>query len=133
MTLLKFFHVLFVFLWIGSLLTVSGILAYQREASKELSRLLKKIYRGVDFPSMLIAVACGVILLFIKDINWKGGWLHMKLTFAALLIVCDLLVGGQVMRIQREGKSAGLMWHMILHYLIVLLLIGVLAAIYILK
>lgn len=133
MTLLKFFHVFFIFLWIGSLLSVSGIMAYQKEASEELARSLKRIYMRVEFPSMLVAVACGVLLLFLKDVNWKGGWLHMKLTFTVLLIICDLIVGGQVIGLQKKGQSAGRVGHFVLHYLCLLFLIGVLSAIYIIK
>ncbi len=128
MVLLKFFHVFFVFLWIGSLVTLSGLFAHQKELSKELSRLLRKTYLSIDLPAMCLAVGLGVILLVTKtDLNWKAPWLHMKLMFAAFLIISDLVFARALLK----GKLAS--WHKMLHCLIVLFLIGVLVAIYIMK
>ena len=134
MALLKFFHVLFVFLWMGGLLTVTGFMAHQKQASSELSRLFKRIYLSVELPSMILAIVFGVILLVVKpDVSFKAPWLHMKLTFAALLIICDIVNGCTVARLQRSGAMAGRMGHLFLHYISFLCLIGVLAAIYLLK
>src|SRR5690606_23424692 len=114
MMLLKFFHVLFVFLWIGGLMTVSGMMAHQREGSREFSRLLKRIYSSVELPSMCLAVIFGLILLFVKeDINFKAPWLHIKLTFAFLLIVCDIINGCLVQKLQKPNAVAGRVGHLI--------------------
>lgn len=134
MTLLKFFHVFFIFLWIGGLVTVTGMMAHQKESSRELSRLLSRIYFPVELPSMCLAVLFGLILLFTKeDINFKAPWLHIKLTFAFLLIVCDIICGFCVSRLQKPGACAGRIGHLFLHYLTVFFLIIVLLAIYFLK
>ncbi len=134
MVLLKFFHVLFIFLWIGSLLTVTGFMAHQKESSKELSRLLKRIYLSVELPSMCLAILFGVVLLFTKtDINFKAPWLHIKLTFAFLLIVCDIICGALVGHLQQRAACAGKIGHLFLHYLSLLFLVAVLLAIYYLK
>ncbi len=82
---------------------------------------------------MIIAVVCGILLFFFNGVNWKAPWLHMKLTFAFLLIVCDIICGFLVVKSTRVpliGKGTG---YKIFHGIIGLLLILVLFSIYVLK
>lgn len=133
MAILKLFHVLFVISWLGSLLTLTCFLGYLvKEAplvQERLSKIAKKMYLAIDLPSMILTVGLGLILLFFKeDINWKAPWLHMKLTFAFLLIVCDLVTGRLIVKERRA------IWgYRCLHALAILLLAAILSAIYILK
>ncbi len=77
---------------------------------------------------MVIAVGLGIILLFLKDMNWKAGWLHMKLTLAFILIVTDLIFGFQCLSEKRVKGSKGGIFAIVL-----LCLVGILACIYLLK
>lgn len=137
MAILKFLHVLFIFVWIGSLLTLTRLAAYQAKETPEIQRKLGKIFRKaylfVDLPSMILAVAFGLILLFLKDMNWKAPWLHMKLTFAFLLIVVDLISGWQILKYSKKPMKGRGTNFKILHGLAGLFLIFILIAIYILK
>lgn len=133
MATLKLLHVLFIFIWIGTLLTLSRLMGYLAKepplVQQRVAALTRRMYLLIDLPSMLIAVILGLCLLFLKDMNWKAPWLHMKLTFAFLLIVCDLITGWKIVG-RVVDKPMG---YKILHGLIGLLFIGVLIAIYILK
>ena len=133
MATLKLLHVLFVFVWIGSLLTLSRLMGYLAKESvvvqHRVAYLARRMYLLIDLPAMLIAIALGLSLLFLKETNWKAPWLHMKLTLAFLLIVCDLATGWRIVR----GVVDKAMGYKILHGLAGLFFIGVLVAIYILK
>ncbi len=133
MATLKLLHVLFIFVWIGTLLTLSRLMGYLAKepplVQQRVAALTRRMYLLIDLPSMLIAVSLGLCLLFLKDTNWKAPWLHMKLTFAFLLIVCDLATGWKIAG-RVVDKPVG---YKILHGLIGLLFIGVLIAIYIMK
>ena len=133
MATLKLLHVLFIFIWVGTLLTLSRMMGYLAKepllVQQRVASLTQRMYLLIDLPSMVIAVGLGLCLLFLKDTNWKAPWLHVKLTLAFLLIVCDLLTGWKIVR-QIADSSVG---YKILHGFIGLLLIGVLIAIYILK
>ncbi|MCH9626646.1 MAG: hypothetical protein S4CHLAM2_02720 [Chlamydiales bacterium] len=133
MAILKLFHVLFVFIWIGSLLMLTRMLGYQAKESDTLfqamNRINKRIYFFIDLPSMVLAVAFGLCLLFLKDTNWKAPWLHLKLTFAFFLIICDSICGCWI----AQGKRRSRLVYQVFHGLTGIFLIAVLVAIYILK
>lgn len=137
MDTLKFFHVLFLFIWVGGLLTLTRLMGYHSKQSIETQLSLGKIYRRmylfVDLPSMCAAIILGVVLLIFKDINLKAGWFHMKMTFTVLLVVCDIIAGTQACELaKRTVKGRGIAYK-ILHAVTALLLIGILISIYILK
>ncbi|NGX62301.1 MAG: hypothetical protein K940chlam9_01798 [Chlamydiae bacterium] len=137
MAYLKLLHVLFVFTWVGSLLSLTRMLGYQGKETPEvqmrLGRILKRIYFFVDLPSMILAVTFGVILLFVREIDWKAPWLHMKLTLAFFFIVCDVICGFQIVKVSRKPIVGRGIPYKILHGVTALLLIAILFAIYILK
>ena len=137
MAILKLFHVFVVFLWIGSLLTLSRMLAYQaketRDVQLKFGRILKKMYFAVDLPAMILSVGLGVTSIFVKGVNMKAPWLHMKLTFVFLLVVCDLIIGRLIIRLCKEpytGKGRGFK---VFHAAAGVCFIGILIAIYIIK
>ena len=132
-TFLKLFHVIFVFSWIGTLLVLTRLLSYQAKGVSQIGPINKRIYFRVDLPSMILAVGSGIALLFLKGVDWKDGWIHMKLTFAFLLIVTDLACGWQIVKLSRKpttGKGTG---YIIFHAMAVFFLIMVLVSIYVLK
>ena len=137
MAVLKLLHVLFIFVWIGSLLTLTRLLAKLAKESdlvqERVIKILRRFYLLVDLPSMALAVVFGLCLLFLKDTNWKAPWLHMKLTFAFLLIVCDLICGRQIAKHSRTMIPGRGVSYQILHGVAGLLFIGVLVAIYVFK
>lgn len=130
---IKFFHVLFIFVWMGSLLMLTRLLAYQAKESDEIfcamNRVNKRIYLFIDLPSMVLAVSLGIASILLKEMDWKAPWLHLKLTFAFFLICCDVMCGTLILKGRRHSKA----FYQILHGLTGLFLIVVLVAIYILK
>ncbi len=135
MAILKFFHLLFVFLWVGTLLTLTRILRYmgkeEEGVQKRIAALLKRLYLFVDFPSMLLAIIFGIALLILKNVNLKAPWLHMKLTFAFFLIICDLITGWKIVRhLHRPFRGRGSLF---LHLITLFIFILILIAIYIFK
>ncbi len=112
---------------------LTRMLGYQVKESdavfQAMNRINKRIYFFIDLPSMILAVLFGLLLLFLKDTNWKAPWLHLKLTFAFLLIICDIICGSIIVR----GKRLSKVFYQILHGITGIFLIVVLVAIYILK
>ncbi len=137
MAILKLLHVLFVFIWIGSLLTLTRLLAYQAKETTDtqlkIGKILKRMYFVNDLPSMILAVGFGLALLFLKDINFKAAWLHMKLTFAFLLIICDIICGCLITKHSRKPIKGRGIGYQIFHGITGLIFIGILITIYILK
>lgn len=112
---------------------LTRLVGHQTQDSEEtflaMNRINKRIYFFIDLPSMILAVTFGLILLTLKDMNWKAPWLHMKLTFAFLLIICDVICGVFI----AKGKRYPRFVYQIFHGMTALFFIFVLVAIYILK
>lgn len=134
---LKLLHVLFIFIWIGSLLALTRLMGYHAKQTEETQRSLGKIYRRmyllVDLPAMVLAIFLGVVLLVLKGINLKAGWFHMKMTFTVLLVICDIYAGRQAFYLSKHLVGGKGVKYKILHGLTALFLIGVLVSIYIFK
>lgn len=130
MSVVKFFHVLFVFIWIGGLLSLTRLMGYhckeEDQVQRRLALLYKRMYFFVQMPSMILAVVCGLILWATTDLSYHPGWFHMKLTFASVLIVCDVISGFWVMQLQKEPDHSKGVRYKILHGITGLALMGVL-------
>jgi putative membrane protein len=137
MAIIKLFHVFAVFIWVGSLLTLSRLLAYQAkepgEIQLKLGKILKRMYLAVDLPAMLLTIALGLTSIFVKGVNWKAPWLHMKLTFVFMLIVCDFFIGKKIILHSKEPIQGRGRRYKVFHSLAGLFFIGILIAIYIFK
>ena len=130
MNLIKFFHVASVFFWISSLLVLTRQLAWQGRTQ---ALYFRRHYFFIELPFMILTVVSGLVLLFLRETNWLAPWLHMKLTFVALLIVCDLILLAQLMKHKREGAPDQLLGYKILHWTVVISFLVVLVAIYVMK
>lgn len=113
MGFLILFHMFFVFIWIGSMFTASSIMGYAAEevtaVHQAMHRITKRVYFLFIFPSMIVAVCLGILLLFIMPIDWSAPWLYTKLGFAVLLILCNLFLGSLLCAVdQRPSDSLAL-------------------------
>src|SRR3954468_19364438 len=126
---LKFFHFLFLFIWVGSLLSLNCLLGYFSQEKKD--PRLRSMYFFVDLPSMVVAVICGIFLFILKGAHFNEGWFHMKLTFIILLVITDIITGRTICRLKDgEGKKFKFK---ILHGLTILFLIGILFSVTVMK
>lgn len=138
MSILKLLHVLFLFIWIGSLLTLTRFLGYipkeEQTVQTRLIGICKRMYTFVQFPSMILAILSGLFLLKFALFGPSLGWFHSKMTFATLLIVSDLVCGYQIRKTAKAIplKASGIKFK-ILHGVTTLILIGVLSSIYLMR
>lgn len=137
MSILKVFHVLCVFIWIGSLLGLSRFLGYLPREKEEVQRrfilILRRMYLYVDLPAMIAAVISGLVLFFWKGIDIKQGWLHMKWTFSFFLIVIDIVLGRTIIGLKGKSVTGRGVKFKIIHGIVALLLIAILFCIYVIK
>ncbi|MCB1180818.1 MAG: CopD family protein [Chlamydiia bacterium] len=121
----------------GSLLSLTRLLANisrePEEAQAKFIEMARKMYQFVDLPSMCLSIFFGMVLLFLTSVDLLAGWFHMKITFAVLLIVCDILTGVAIYRTAEGFKSKKKLQYKILHGLTVLFLLSVLFSIYVIR
>ncbi|HET7214948.1 MAG TPA: CopD family protein [Terriglobia bacterium] len=126
------FHILGIVFWLGSLLVVTHLLAYDAEsASPEvhevLNRLEGKLFKGIAHPGAIITIISGGILISTNPQYYlHAAWLHVKLFLVIILIVLDAITyirarafhSGRIVLRRREC--------MMLHGSIALMFIGIL-------
>jgi protoporphyrinogen IX oxidase len=136
-TILKVLHVLFIFVWIGTLLCLTRFLGYlsKEEPSTQirLAKICKRMYLFVDLPSMILAIVLGLVLLFYTKFGQSMGWFHMKMTFALALVICDIICGKMIFNLNKQGFAKGSIKYKILHSITALMLIGTLVSIYVVR
>lgn len=126
------FHILGIVFWLGSLLVVTHLLAYDADsASPEvhevLNRLEGKLFKGIAHPGAIITIISGAVLISTNpQFYLHAAWLHVKLFLVIILIVLDAITyirakafhAGRIVLRRREC--------MMLHGGIALMFIGVL-------
>jgi putative membrane protein len=92
------------------------------------------MYNFVDMPAMVVALTLGAFLLISKAniVDIKQGWFHMKITFVALLVVCDVICGKWIQQLEMVPDTSKGIKYKILHGCTGLFLIAILFSVYVL-
>jgi protoporphyrinogen IX oxidase len=91
------FHILGIVFWLGSLLVITHLLAYDAESSstevhEALNRLEQKLFKGIAHPGAIITIISGTILISTNTQYYLHAvWLHIKLFLVVVLIVLDVV------------------------------------------
>jgi len=128
---LKAFHVIAVVCWFAGLFYLPRLFVYHVEARDEAGRerfiiMERKLYRGIMLPSMIATVVLGGWLL--AD-GWSfyatQGWMHAKLTLAALLIAYHHACGIYRVQLAENRCRRGSRFFRVFNELPVLILVGI--------
>jgi protoporphyrinogen IX oxidase len=91
------FHILGIVFWLGSLLVITHLLAFNAESESTevhevLNRVEGKLFRGIAHPGAIITVISGAILISTNPQYYlHAAWLHVKLFLVVILIVLDAI------------------------------------------
>lgn len=91
------FHILGIVFWIGSLLVVTHLLAYDAESAsvevhEALGKLERKLFKGIAHPGAIITIISGIILISTNTQYYLHAvWLHIKLFMVVVIIVLDAI------------------------------------------
>jgi protoporphyrinogen IX oxidase len=91
------FHILGIVFWLGSLLVVTHLLAYDAESEsvevhEVLNRLEGKLFKGIAHPGAIITILSGAILISTNPQYYMhAAWLHVKLFLVIILIALDVI------------------------------------------
>lgn len=89
------FHILGIVFWMGGLLVITHVLAYDAESPstevhQALDRLERKLFNGIIHPGGLITIISGLVLISTNTLYYlHAPWLHVKLLLVLLVIVLD--------------------------------------------
>lgn len=129
MAWIKALHVIAVFIWIGSLMTLTRFMGYHVkeccETQMRLAKLYHRIYRLVQFPTMMVAIVLGLVLAAQYDFTVSPTWMFVKLSAAMGLIMCDFACGRMIGELNREPDLTRGSKYKMLHGFTGLLLIAI--------
>ena len=104
----KSFHIVFLVAWYAGLFYLPRLFVYHAMAEDAASRerfkvMERKLYRGIMMPCMALTIALGTWLW----LGWgfRGGWLHAKLAFVALLLAHHFWLGHFVGVFARDANT----------------------------
>jgi len=89
------FHILGIVFWLGGLLVVTHLMAFDAESDSVevhdvLNRLEGKLFKGIAHPGGIITVISGAVLISTNPQYYvHAAWLHAKLFLVVLLIALD--------------------------------------------
>jgi len=119
---IKLFHLLFVFLWMGILFVMPRLIC------EGFSRCFK-LYCRYELPAMVIGVVLGIFVLLTRPEKLASGFFHMKLTAVMGLIGCDLYIGRRAYLFERYNEPLSCRAAFLLQGLVIFFLLTVLCAI----
>jgi protoporphyrinogen IX oxidase len=91
------FHILGIVFWMGSLLVVTHVLAYDAESESTevhevLNKLEGKLFKGIAHPGAIITIISGAVLISTNPHYYlHAAWFHVKLFLVVFLIVLDAI------------------------------------------
>ncbi|MGK6349760.1 protoporphyrinogen oxidase HemJ [Parapedobacter sp. DT-150] len=122
----KAIHIIFVITWMAGLFYMVRLFIYHTEARqkpeseylvlhKQFKVMESKLWWIITTPSMYLAVAAGLTMLYITPALLQAGWMHVKLTFVLGLIIYHFICQRTMHRLRNEASrwtSTGLrLWN----------------------
>jgi putative membrane protein len=100
----KAFHLIGVVVWFAGLFYLVRLFVYHAEAQQQpepaqtilknqYELMEKRLYNIITTPGMVVTVAMAICLLTTEPEVLKSWWLHLKLTFVALLLIYHFWCG----------------------------------------
>jgi putative membrane protein len=110
----KAFHLIGIVVWFAGLFYLVRLFVYHAEASeqpepaqtilkKQYELMEKRLYNIITTPGMAVTVAMALGLIYTEPGILKSGWLHIKLSFVALLLIYHFYCG-RIMRQLAKGE-----------------------------
>jgi len=95
---IKSLHLIFIVTWFAGLFYIVRLFVYQIEASqksspekeilgKQLNIMASRLWNIITWPSMILALVFGIILIVIMPQWLSQPWMHVKLVFVLILII----------------------------------------------
>jgi protoporphyrinogen IX oxidase len=95
---LKALHIIFIVTWFAGLFYIVRLFVYQREAldqpaeaqkflGPQLALMARRLWYGITWPSAVLTLILGVLILIYQPAYLQMPWMHIKLTLVVGLFV----------------------------------------------
>jgi putative membrane protein len=111
----KAFHLIGVVVWFAGLFYLVRLFVYHAEANQQpepaqsilksqYEIMEKRLYNIITTPGMLVTVAMAIGLIYTEPEVLKSGWMHIKLTFVALLLLYHFYCGWLMKKLEKGAS-----------------------------
>lgn len=112
----KALHIIFVVSWFAGLFYMVRLFIYHTEANmrpEDEKRILQeqfdvmqnRLWYIITTPAMILTVVFGTIMLISNPALLKMSWMHIKLTFVAILLVYHFICQGIMNRLKERSSK----------------------------
>ena len=129
---LKALHLIFMVTWFAGLFYLPRLFVYHAMSEDEISNerfkiMERKLFFGIMTPGMIVTFIFGIWML--ADYAWvmysKMGWLHLKLTLLALLVVYHYFCYVWLMDFKHDRNQRSHVFYRWMNEVPVLFLVGI--------
>lgn len=110
---IKSLHLIFVVTWFAGLFYIPRLFVYQIEAfhkpspdkeilGKQLKLMAKRLWFIITWPSSILALIFGILLVYVRPFYLTDEWMQIKLGFVLLLIVYQLMTHQYYKQLQKD-------------------------------
>ena len=138
----KALHLIGIVVWFAGLFYLVRLFVYHAEAreqpepaqtilKKQYELMEKRLYNIITTPGMAVTVAMALGLIYTEPGILKSGWLHIKLSFVALLLIYHFYCGRIMKQLAKgECQSTGQQFRALNEAPTILLVVIVLLAVF---
>src|SRR5690554_5477622 len=112
-TVLKALHIIFMVSWFAGLFYIVRLFIYHTEAqdkseqekeilSAQFKIMERKLWWIITTPAMILTVLFGTLMLVDNPALLKMPWMHLKLTFVALLLVYHFICQDIMQKLDKD-------------------------------
>jgi putative membrane protein len=109
---IKALHIIFMVTWFAGLFYLPRLFVYHANSHDVVSidrfkTMERKLYLGIMFPSMVLTVLSGFVLIMFQGVDWllQTRWIHLKLCIVTLLIMYHFYLGSLSRTFERNGNK----------------------------
>lgn len=133
----KALHVIAIISWMLGLLYLPRLFVYHSAVKKgsDSSEMLKimehRLQKFIMNPAMIASILLGIILLFIKDIDWSRKWIYIKLFSVLGLVYMHCLFAAYKKMFYKDENKYSKNYYKILNEIPTIFLIIIVIMVYI--
>lgn len=110
---IKSLHLIFIVTWFAGLFYIVRLFVYQIEASqkpspekeilgKQLKIMTSRLWKIITWPSMILALFFGILLISMRTFFLTDAWMQVKLGFVLLLVIYQFKCHQIFKQLQRD-------------------------------
>ena len=127
---IKAMHLFMMVCWFAGIFYLPRLFVYHAQSDDQISLdrfhvMERKLYRGIMWPSMVLTLLFGGLMLWINPAWFSMGWMHAKLSLISILVVYHCYCGVCIQKFKDGTMNKSHVFFRIFNEIPVLILVAV--------